>query len=193
MSESFSDKLNQIFEQCKGYINRDTFYQLVDVRKTIAIPKGDLISADHKAFLLLSGIIRGYYLDANGNDVTHMFIFEGMTYGSDFLTTNKPHVCNFEALEECTAIELNHIVLLEKIKSDPGFMMMYIHMLEEALKRKILRETSLVTKTATERYLDLKREYSDIDGRVSQAHIASYLGITPVSLSRIRRVIREEN
>lgn len=193
MSELFSDRLNQIFEQCKEYISRETFYQLADVRKTIAIPKGDFISTDHKAFLLLSGIIRGYYLDADGNDVTHMFIFEGTTYGSDFLTTDKPHVCNFEALEECTALQLNRTVLLEKIKSDPGLMMAYIHMLEEALKRKILRETSLVTQTATKRYLDLKREYPDIDRRVSQAHIASYLGITPVSLSRIRRVIREEN
>jgi len=193
MNDKFVSKIDQMLKQYNGYISRETLNQLVDIHKSIVIPKGDLISADHKSFLLLSGIIRGYYLDADGNDVTHMFIFEGTTYGSDFLTTDKPHMCSFEALEECIAVEINRTVLLEKIKSDSSLMMEYIHMLEEALKRKILRETSLVTKTATERYLDLKKEYPDIDNRVSQAHIASYIGISPVSLSRIRRVIREEN
>lgn len=193
MNNPFSEKIDQILEPYRDYISQETFCQLADVKKTITLPKGELVSADHKAFLLLSGIIRGYYLDADGNDVTHLFLFEGTTYGSDFLTTDKPHVCNFEAIEECTVVELNRAALLTRIKSDPGLMMVYIHMLEEALKRKILRETSLVTKTATERYLDLKKEYPDIDHRISQARIASYLGITPVSLSRIRRVIREEN
>ena len=193
MNDKFKLMVEQILKQYNKYVNMETLNKLVDFNKTIVFKKGDLITADNKGFILMSGIIRGYYLDVDGNDVTHMFIFEGTTYGSDFLTTDKPHVCNFEALEECVAVELNRAVLLEQIKSDQGLMMGYIHMLEKALKRKILRETSLVTKTATERYLDLKKEYPDIDKRVSQTHIASYLGISPVSLSRIRRVIREEN
>lgn len=193
MNDKFILKIELILKKYNGYINKETLDRLVDFNKIISFKKGDLISSDHNGFLLLSGIIRGYYLDLNGNDVTHMFIFEGDTCGSNFLTTDKPHVCNFEALEECTAVELNRTILFEQIKTDQGLMMAYIHMLEEALKRKILREISLVTKTATERYLNLKKEYPDIDKRVSQAHIASYLGITPVSLSRIRRVIREEN
>lgn len=193
MNDKFILKIEKMLGEYDRFINREDLTKLIDFNQTIIFKKGDLIAADNKSFLLLSGIIRGYYLDVNGNDVTHMFLFEGSTYGSDFLTTDKPHVCNFEALEECTAVELNRIVLLEQIKADKDLMMMYIHMLEEAMKRKILRETSLVTKTATERYLDLKKEYPDIEKRVAQAHIASYLGISPVSLSRIRRVIREEN
>jgi CRP-like cAMP-binding protein len=185
--------MEQLLKHYKKYINEETLKKIVDLNQLISYKKGDLIQGEHKGFLLLSGLIRGYYLDMDGNDVTHMFIFEGSTYGSDFLTTDKPHVCNFETLEDCVVVELNRNVLFELIKTDQGIMMAYINMLEEALKRKILRETSLVTKTATERYLDLKREYPDMDKRVSQAHIASYLGITPVSLSRIRRVIREEN
>lgn len=193
MNDKYTIKIAQLLEQFKGYINEETLNKLINFNQPIRYKRGDLISADHKGFLLLSGIIRGYYLDLDGNDVTHMFIFEGTTYGADFLTTDKPHVCNFEAIEECTAVEINRAVLLEELKNNQGLMMAYIHMLEEALKRKILRETSLVTKSATERYMDLKKEHPAIDKRVSQAHIASYLGITPVSLSRIRRVIREEN
>lgn len=193
MNEKYTVKKEQILEQYKAYINEEILSKLINFNQPVCYKKGELILSGHKGFLLLSGIIRGYYLDADGNDVTHTFIFEGATYGSDFLTTDKPHICNFEAIEECIAFEINRSVLVEQLKNNTGLMMAYIHMLEEALKRKILRETNLVTKSATERYLDLIREYQGIDKRVSQTHIASYLGITPVSLSRIRRVIREEN
>lgn len=192
MNEKYQIKIAQLLEQYNRYLDAETLNRLVNLNQLIHYRKGELISTDHQGFLLLAGIIRGFYLDIDGNDVTHMFIFEGTTFGSDFLTTDKPHVCSFEALEECTAVEINKTVLLDELNKNTGLMMAYIHLLEEALKRKILRETSLVTKSATERYLDLKKEYP-IDKRISQTHIASYLGISPVSLSRIRRIIREKN
>jgi CRP-like cAMP-binding protein len=43
-----------------------------------------------------------------------------------------------------------------------------------------------------ERYVNFKRDYPDIENRVNQYHVASYLGIAPESLSRIRRSLREE-
>ncbi len=193
MNDTFTIKVEQILKPYKKYICEETLNQIVDLNQTIVFQKGSMISTDHKIYLLLSGIIRAYYLDMDGNDVTHLFIFEGSIYTSEFLTIEKPHVCNFEALVDCTAIELNRTILLEKLKTDQGLMMAYINMLEDSLKRKILRGIGLSTNTATERYLDLKKEYPDIHKRVSQAHIASYLGITPVSLSRILRGIREGN
>lgn len=137
MSNPFSEKIDQLLRPYQDYISRETFCQLVDINKAITIPKGKLVSADHKAFLLLAGIIRGYYLDADGNDVTHLFIFGGTTYGSDFLTNDKPHMCNLGALVECTAVELNRVVLLTKIESDPCLMMAYIHKLVSGLEKGI--------------------------------------------------------
>ncbi|VBB06926.1 Hypothetical protein LUCI_2168 [Lucifera butyrica] len=182
----------QIRNNLMKYISEETLNRIIDFDRLIHYKKGDMIFSENNGFLLLSGIIRGYYLDMDGNEVTNMFIIETMVYGSQFLTTDKPHVCNFEALEDCTAVPLNSAAIAEYIRTDHGWQMAYINMLEEALKGKILREISLVTKTATERYLDLKKQYPNIEKRVNQVHIASYLGITPVSLSRIRRVIREE-
>lgn len=195
MDRKSSDRLDEIMEDIRkkygSCLGNEIFEKIVDLNKVITFKKGSLIITENKGFLLLSGAIRGFYLDADGNDVTHMFLFEGSAYGSGFLTTDKPQVCSFEAVEDCTAAELNTRVLSERLKEDKSLMMAYIHMLEEALKRKILRETSFVTKTAAERYLDLKAEFPGIEKRVSQTHIASYLGISPVSLSRIRRILRE--
>ena len=55
------------------------------------------------------------------------------------------------------------------------------------------RESEFQIKSATERYIDFKKEFPNLEKRVNQSYISSYLGITAVSLSRIRRTIREEN
>jgi CRP-like cAMP-binding protein len=159
--------------------------------------KGDLIIVagqdEYEPSILLSGLIRVFFLNAEGVDVTNLFIFEKTFYGSGFLTMKKANVCSFEALEDCVSLVLDTRVLNEVLKSNLGLLLIYTGILEQSMNRKILRENDLITKSATERYLDLKHDYPGIEKRVSQTHIASYLGITPVSLSRIRRVIREEN
>lgn len=175
------------------YIDIDTLGSIVDVNHPITIPKGKLIVAEEEAFFLLTGIFRGFYLDKEGNDITHHFVFENHYYASNFLTTDKPQVCSYEALEDCIVLAINTRKLRESMQINNQLLWLYVQNLEEAMKHKIIREMSLVNKNATERYIDFKQMYPGIEKRVNQIHIASYLGITPVSLSRIRRVIREEN
>lgn len=159
--------------------------------------KGDIIieagGGCYEPCILISGLIRVFFLNMDGVDVTNLFIFEKTYYGSDFLTMKKASVCSFEALEDCTSLVLDKHVLNEALRTNIHLLLGYTGILEQSLNNKILRENALITKKATERYLDLKEEYPNIEKRVSQTHIASYLGISPVSLSRIRRAIREEN
>ena len=65
--------------------------------------------------------------------------------------------------------------------------------LENSLLYKMQREYAFQIMSATERYIAFQKEYEEIKERVSQHYIASYLGIKPESLSRIRRTIKEEN
>lgn len=65
-------------------------------------------------------------------------------------------------------------------------------LLQNSIRYKIYRESCFLTESATERYIDFKRRHPDLEKRVNQSYIVSYLGITPVSLSRIRRMIKEE-
>ncbi len=173
---------------------KDRFLSTGQIRKH---KKGDLIIVagqdSYEPSILLSGLIRVFFLNVEGVDVTNLFIFENTYYGSDFLTMKKASVCSFEALEDCVSLVLDRQVLKETLQNNIHVLLDYTRILEHSLNNKILRENALITKSATERYLDLKNTYPHIEKRVSQTHIASYLGITPVSLSRIRRVIREEN
>lgn len=72
------------------------------------------------------------------------------------------------------------------------YLLIYIKKLEETIIYKMNRENGFQTKSETERYLEFKRSYYEIENRVNQSCIASYLGVSPVSLSRIRRTIKEE-
>lgn len=193
MDETIKAKIQKNLMKYTKCIDIDTLSSIVDINNPIMISRGKLVVAEDEAFFLLSGIFRGFYLDKEGNDITHHFVFENHYYASNFLTTDKPQVCSYEALEDCVILSINTKKLRESMQINNQLLWLYVQKLEEALKNKINREMSLISRTATERYIDFKQMYPGIEKRVNQIHIASYLGITPVSLSRIRRVIREEN
>lgn len=67
----------------------------------------------------------------------------------------------------------------------------YLLLLENALRYKIYREHTFLVENAMERYLHFKKLYPQLCVNVKQQYIATYLGITPESLSRIRRSIKE--
>lgn len=191
MVDMTQELIQKNLKEFTKHLDLETIHKIININNPVTISKGRLIVADGEACFLLSGIFRGFYLDKDGNDITHHFIFENHSYGSDFLTTEKPQICSYEALEDCIVLPVNIKEIKRIIHTNNKLLWLYVNMLEEAMKQKIVREMSFVTQTATERYLDLLKLYPEIEQRVSQIHIASYLGITPVSLSRIRRLIRE--
>ena len=159
--------------------------------------KGELIIAAGEEssilYILLQGLVRKFYLDAAGNDITHMFQQKNSFFSTDYVMIRQPSLCCFEAAEECRTLTFDYTKVQQVMAREPALLSVYVGILENTLREKLLRENALLSKCATERYLDLKDRIPGIEDRVSQAHIASYIGITPVSLSRIRRTLREEN
>ena len=82
--------------------------------------------------------------------------------------------------------------LRNKIMDSENLKDLYLASLESGVRYKIQRENAFLTYNATDRYLMFKKEYPNLSDRVKQSYIATYLGITPESLSRIRRTLREE-
>ena len=149
---------------------------------------GDKIES---VYFVVKGLLRDYYLDSDGNDVTRHFEQEGSICGGDALLINGQSAVCTEALEDCLLLRCRYGDFAKLIEEDALFHQMWVKALETSLAYKIKRENSFLLKSATERYLDFKREHAMLEKRVNQKYIASYLGITPVSLSRIRRAIKE--
>ncbi|WP_413538208.1 Crp/Fnr family transcriptional regulator [Enterococcus malodoratus] len=181
----------------KVMIKKDMLGRLIDLGTFVDFSAGELIVAagdeESKLYLLVEGLIRKYYLDYQGNDLTHQFLEAGQVFSSQHIVFSGQVMCNFEAVEPCRMVCFDYGLVQQLMLEEPLLTHVYIGILEETLRIKLVRETALLTESATERYLKLKAEIPTIDQRVNHTHIASYIGVTPVSLSRIRRTLREEN
>ncbi|GCF93776.1 cAMP-binding protein [Enterococcus florum] len=180
----------------KTPISDETIARIAALGTQVNVQPGELIVASgdqgSKLYFLIEGLVRKFYLDSHGNDLTHFFMQEGKIFGTHNIVYGGQVMCNFEAAEPCTMVCFDYLKIQELMIEEPNLTWIYIGLLEETLRLKLIRETALINQTATERYIALKRMIPDIDQRVSHTHIASYVGITPVSLSRIRRTLREE-
>ena len=78
------------------------------------------------------------------------------------------------------------------IMSSENLKTLWIKLLEEGVRYKMYRENGFLVENATERYLHFRRLFPKLCERVPQKHIATYLGITSESLSRIRKAMKEE-
>ena len=127
-----------------------------------------------------------------GTDITRGFGFDGGMCMDEGMMGYGEHTCMWETVEESTLMLFNVNELKSFIMSNENLKTIWIRLLENGLKYKIYRESSFLTENAAERYLYFRKHYPKLCDRVSQKHIATYLGITPESLSRIRKTMRDE-
>lgn len=134
-----------------------------------------------------SGCLRAYSVDEKGEEHVVQFALEQwwITDMYSFLT-GKPAEYIIEALEESDVLLIDANAYEQVCATVPAFERYFRILLQNnyvATHRRLLATISL---SAEERYLQLIAEYPPIVQRVAQRHIASYLGITPEALSRIR-------
>jgi CRP-like cAMP-binding protein len=160
-------------------------------KKEILLREGQI--STHIGFVL-SGSFRQFYL-VDGEEKTTFFFFENsFVCDYDSFLTERPTDHNIEALEDCEILYFDRALMYRMYRIYPKF---------ETFGRLIAEKVYLCTKerlglfllnTPEVRYLHFMKshEAETILQRVPQHYIASYLGITPVSLSRIRSRVREQ-
>jgi CRP-like cAMP-binding protein len=136
---------------------------------------------------IAEGAFREYYTDKNGREFNKAFCFKGDFTGSYYdLHLQKPSLVTIEALADSTVVLINHIKYQQLVQSDTFWLSVSYTLAHNLLMRKFEKELQLLTLTAAERYAMLQKRYPELEQLVPSYHIASYLGITPISLSRIR-------
>ncbi len=137
--------------------------------------------------LVVRGLLRYFYLSADGRDFTRAFQHEGQFVASmTALLSGEPSVYFIQALEETELVTLEHRDWVTLQESHVVWSHINKRLLESSVLRAEKRERSLILDSAETRYQKLLEEFPRIEQRVTQHDIASYLGITPVFLSRIR-------
>jgi CRP-like cAMP-binding protein len=147
-------------------------------------------SSSKKLGLIRKGLVRAYCVKENGDDVTLMLRWENQFVAShDNIILNQPSRFIYQALEDTVLMELDYGRVESILDNNPKLSshrnIFLLRMLAEALERM----ESFVLLTPEERYLRLLKDKPDIFNRVHNKYLATLLGITPVSLSRIRKRI----
>ena len=162
----------------------------VRVKKGTVLVEPDRVQV--QLAILVSGVFRGFLLDAEGRDVTDCFAFRAgeILMGCNDLT--EPSHIYLEAVTNGEVLLLPMEDVLAALEEIPELMGIYNSFLRKALARHWEEKMLMHQCAAMERYQWFLREYSGLIDAVSNKHIASFLGMTPVTLSRLRRKLREE-
>lgn len=142
-------------------------------------------------FFICNGLIRIKIMQENGQEVLHSFIKENRF--CSILNSFVNQVVAKESIEAACDLEVmvfNRDTLYDLYKKIPYLQHLITQITSQALMDKIALRNSYLGKDAETRYRAFIDEQSDIATRVSMSDIASYLGITPQSLSRIRKNLR---
>jgi len=136
---------------------------------------------------IMKGLVRGYFINENGREVTKCFSAEGEWCCIYNMLTEMPSQFWIEALEDCVLAEINVDRLKGLLGQEIKLQTLFTKLFSAAFMDTDEKSTVLQRLPASERYLLFLEKYPKLRERVKQEDIASYIGITPASLSRIKR------
>lgn len=185
--KKFFEALNQIYplsiESQKEYL---TLLELKKFKKKDRI--ADLGEVPTKFFILSAGVVRSYVTDEKGREFIKSLYVPTRAVGAfSALILGQPSNIIYDCLTDCE-VYVGDFKKFKKIASkNIEFANLYNMVLERIFIRMEKRILELSVLDAKQRYLKLKRHIPEIENLIPQYHIASYLNITPVQLSRIRK------
>jgi len=148
----------------------------------------------HDQAYIVKGCMRAFLSDERGVEHVIQFGFEDWYIGdmASFLTGG-PADYTIEALEDCELLVIKRDETDALYEALPKLERYFRIMIQQAFIAMQARIVSIMSQSAEARYLQLIEKYPKLELRVAQHHIASYLGITPEALSRIRRKLVKGN
>lgn len=187
---------SEFIKQINQYnpLSEETVKDLLDICTAEYYPKNSLLlesgTMARYYYFLKSGLIGYYTVDEQGNNIYKIFFEENSFVASTAaIIKNEPSDFNIIAMEDCSIIQYPAKSYRELLKKHHDLALFHMYYLEKnwVVKKEPL-EVSLKYETAKQRYVQLLENRS-LYNRLKQHHIASYLGITPTQLSRIKKEI----
>lgn len=167
---------------------------IIDKHKLVTISKGQFLISEsqysNEYYCIEKGLLRTYVIDFNGNEITTNFIGEGeLAIDVTSLFHRLPAKENVQALTDVKAWKIEFDYFQELYHQIPNFNEWGRAWMAQQLVDLKEKSTAMITQSAKDRYLQLLEKSPHIIKYAPLKYIASYLGITDTSLSRIRKEI----
>ncbi len=173
-------------------ISEDTFNKLSKLSTFKRITANTIVTrtgeTPTKYYFLVSGLMRAYLNSETGKEYNKN-IFSPISFVASFtaLINKKPSKLTYETLTDCKVYEFDYNKIMNLCETDLSVSLLYSRILERVFIGYEKRNLELLTLDATQRYIKLRKQIPNIDDLIPQYQIASYLSITPIQLSRIRK------
>lgn len=189
-------KIREFFKPFTYLGPRDYLVLLKHVRYR-KVPSGTVLAGVGdcypKGVAIISGCIRTYILTPQGEERTVRFAMEGEFTGcAGCLLGDKTSFENLEAIEDSVILEVDVPALEQEAKKHPALFRLLLDGFKKVFRDAVDRVQDFVTLSPEQRYRTLLKEHPKAIQRLPQKYLASYLGVTTVSLSRIRARIAQE-
>jgi len=181
-------------EQLKQLLPDNRIEELLSIGKEKSIRTSEYFvragETPLKIAYVSKGLLRYVYTNDKGDEFTKAIMAENNFISSySAMVLGKPSCFSIEALENTHLLVINWSDFLKLQNNDIFWVRFLMKFLEKGYIMKEKRERDLLLLDAETRYKDFLNEFPGMDQRIKQGIIASYLGIQPETLSRIRRKI----
>lgn len=171
----------------EGRIDREALKETTVPPKTAILEEGEVA---RRLYFIRDGCLRLSF-NNDGRDVTFQFFFPGNAVASfDSLYNRTPSLFSLESIERSSLVSMDWPAVRTLIERNGDVRNFYERFLAERFHTYQQLFLSRIRNTPEQRYIELLQQNPEIVRRIPQHYIASYLGITPVSLSRIRKRIK---
>lgn len=161
-------------------------FERVSVKKNVVLLHAGEVC--RYAYFICQGCLRTYFVNERQEEKTRAIAFENrfVSASASFITQAPSSEC-VQALEQSALLRIRRDDLYKLVDTSPFFNKLYLHSLEQAQVFAAWRIETMINMTATERYRELLERMPQVFLRLSNKHVASFLGITQESLSRLKR------
>lgn len=183
------------FLKSKFHVSKDTYIILQKLAAKRELTASEAIikqgGKSKKIAFLVSGLMRAYSTLESGKQITkNIFTPISFVGGFSSIINRKPSLLCYEALVDSVVFEVNFDEFVKISKTNIDISNLYNRILEYVFIMYEKKQLETMALNGTERYLSLKKQIPNIDNLIPQYQIASYLNISPVQLSRIRKELK---
>jgi len=178
-----------------GSLNPQQVALITEKAEELTLRKNEYFSEagkiSNRVGFVLEGVVRVCYYNNKGEEITKYFIEENnLVVDLESFDNRIPSSSYVEALTDCKLIFFSRENWKDLLDTIVGFDAIVRKIISKALLQKVERISPLLSEDGTARYLRFLEIYPTLVNRVPLSYIASYLGVTQSSLSRIRKNIR---
>ena len=189
------DKIKAVYKIGKDLAFKDLQALIASATSKSYAPTEYLIeegTIKRELFFINKGLVRVFHINEKGEEITTRVISENRPVVSpEIVLFNNASKFYFQAIEPTETLHIDYDVLQNIIEKNPKLERNRHKILLELLRVAGERIESFVLLSPEERYLQFIQKNPEISNRIPNKYIANILGITPVSLSRIRKRIAE--